>query len=114
MSEEETKMNAWIRGAAAALALTAMGAFAAAQHEGHGAAPKPTPAPGADDCAARAKESLQALDAASRRIEEARQTNNSAKMRAAVEELQRDLAHIRARLAASVPPSPPPAASRGR
>src|SRR5262245_487101 len=109
MSRKETKMKSWIRAAVAA-ALFAMGAatVAVAQHEGHGAAPKPSPVPSAQgDCAARARESLRALDAASRRLEEARQTNNPAKMRAAVEELQRDLAEIRARLTASSPPPSP-------
>ena len=92
--------------AAAVLAALATATGAFAQHEGHGAAPKPTPAPGVQgDCAARAQESLRVLDAASGRIEEARQTNNPAKMRAAVEELQRDLGEIRARLSASVPPA---------
>jgi hypothetical protein len=84
---------------------------AAAQHDGHGAPAKPTPARVATgDCAARARESLKLLDAAGRRIEEARQTNNPAKIRAAVEELQRDLGEIRARLSsvAGGPSSPTP------
>jgi hypothetical protein len=118
MWRKETTMRQRIRIAAAAAALLAIGPFARqafAQHEGHGAAAKPTAVSGAHgDCAARAKESLHVLDAASRRIEEARQTNNPGKMRAAVEELQRDLAQIRARMAASIPPPATPPAPGGR
>jgi hypothetical protein len=115
MGKKETSMRNWIRSAAAAAALIAAAVGASAQHEGHGMASKPTPVRGiTGDCAARARESLRAVDAASRRIEEARQTNNPAKMRAAVEELQRDLGEIRASLAASVPSSPTPSASGPR
>jgi hypothetical protein len=103
-----------MRVAAAAAALAACAAEVSAQHEGHGAA-KPTPVRGVTgDCAASVREGLRALDAASRRIEEARQTNNPAKMRVVVEELQRDLAELRARLSASIPESPTPSAPGGR
>jgi hypothetical protein len=113
--KEKTRTRPWFQSAAAAamLAILAGARVADAQHEGHGAPATPTPpgvAPG--DCAARARESLRVLDAASRKIEEARQTNNPAKMRAAVEELQRDLGEIRSRLSASIP-SPTPSVTGG-
>ena len=108
MREKETTMRHWIRNGAASAMLAALATGALAQHEGHGTAPKPTPVPGVrTDCASRAQESLRVLDAASRRIEEARQTNNPAKMRAAVEELQRDLGEIRDRLSAWAPDTAP-------
>ena len=105
---EKGRTRAWLRGAAAAAVFASAGSMAIAQHHGHATPARPTPGPGVRaDCGASVEESLRTLDAASRRIEEARQTNNPAKMRAAIEELQRDLGEIRARLSAAAPPTTP-------
>ena len=101
---EKTRRPGWlgVASAAAVFTLAAGAAVAAAQHAGHSAPAQPTPAPvGRGDCGSRVEESLR--DVASRRLEEARQTNTPAKMRAAVEQLQRDLDEIRVRLS----PKPP-------
>ena len=103
---DKTRRPGWlgVASAAAVFTLAAGAAVAAAQHAGHSAPAQPKPAPvGLGDCGSRVEESLRAVDVASRRIEEARQTNNPAKMRAAVEQLQRDLDEIRVRLS----PKPP-------
>lgn len=71
---------------------------ARAQHEGHGTASPPGPQdPG--PCAAGGRQALAAIDAASGRLESARQTNSPAEMRAAVADLQAILTAMRGQLA---------------
>ena len=68
-------------------------AFAgAAQHAGQTAAP---PTAGANACAEHAAQSLRIIDRINRQLEAARQSNNPARMRAAMDDLQGALAELK-------------------
>ncbi|MGH9315789.1 MAG: hypothetical protein ACRD1P_01585 [Thermoanaerobaculia bacterium] len=64
-----------------------------AQHEGHRMPGAAAGAGGA--CAEHAREGLQIVDRINRRLEESRQTNNPARMRAAMDDLQQALAELK-------------------
>jgi hypothetical protein len=71
----------------------------AGQHEGHQAGAASQPAAGAVAQCVQAQRSIAAtLDAASARLEAARQTNSPAAMRAAIDDLQAALRDVRMRL----------------
>ena len=78
--------------AAAFLAGLAVAPAAFAQHEGHQMSAAPT---GAGACAEHSRASLEILDRAQRRLEESRQTNNPARMRSAMDDLQQALAELK-------------------
>lgn len=84
---------------------------AAAQHEGHQMpmAAQPPAAMDPAQCAGNARQARDAAQAAVRRLEGARQTNDPAAMRTAVDDLQSALDYIQARLEACT--TPPPAAA---
>lgn len=63
-----------------------------AQHEGHQMSAAPT---GGGACAEHSRASLEIIDRAQRRLEESRQTNSPARMRASMDDLQRALAELR-------------------
>ena len=84
--------------AAAAAAFLFAAGSGRAQHEGH-KAPEATP-DGA--CAARARTSLRLVEETAGRLDAARQSNNPAALRAAVDDLQLQLAKIRTELSACV------------
>jgi hypothetical protein len=83
---------------AALCALVAAPVFA--QHEGHQMPGAGTPSPAAVSSCAQSSEGVtRTIDALSGRIDEARQTNDAAKMRAAVADLQVALAQMKTQLA---------------
>jgi YHS domain-containing protein len=84
---------------------------AAAQHEGHQMPMAAQPAAAMDpaQCATNARQARDAAQAAVRRLEGARQNNDPAAMRTAVDDLQSALGFIQARLEACT--APPPAAA---
>ena len=94
-----TRVIHWC-GVAAIVAL--MPAFASAQHEGHQAAGQPAGNVDAAQVAACVESQRQTsalVDAANARIEAARQTNQPAAMRSAIEDLQMTLSTIRTAMA---------------
>jgi YHS domain-containing protein len=60
---------------------------------------------GNEACPARAKESLRIVEAANRRLEEARQANSPRQMRSAVDDFQAALAEIKTQLSLCVSPA---------
>ncbi|MGH9365646.1 MAG: hypothetical protein ACRD1B_10355 [Thermoanaerobaculia bacterium] len=78
--------------AAAFLAGLAVAAVAFAQHEGRQMSAAPA---GAGACAEHSRASIEIIDRAQRRLEESRQTNNPARMRAAMDDLQQALAELK-------------------
>lgn len=74
--------------------LAGLGAATAAfaQHEGHQMLAAPA---GMGACAEHSRASLEIIDRAQRRLEESRQTNSPARMRSAMDDLQRALAELR-------------------
>ena len=63
-----------------------------AQHDGHQMSAAPA---GASACAEHSRASLEIIDRAQRRLEESRQTNNPARMRSAMDDLQQALAELK-------------------
>jgi YHS domain-containing protein len=105
---KERTMRGTFTGAVIALLLAGGRPAAIAQHAGHSGAP-PDVAGGA--CAEHAQQSLQIIDRINRRLEEARQSNNPAKMRAAMDELQAALGELKPHQLAigATPPKEAPA-----
>ena len=85
--------------AAVCLAGLAVGSIAFAQHEGHQMSAAPA---GSGACAEHSRVSLEIIDRAQRRLEESRQTNNPARMRAAMDDLQQALAELKTHLSLCV------------
>lgn len=79
-------------------------ATALTQHEGHQMPGMPSSAvsPAVSSCAESSQAVTRALDAASIRIDEARQTNEPANLRAAVSDLQLALGQMRTLLASCI------------
>jgi YHS domain-containing protein len=94
-------MKQGIRTAIAFLALLPAPVAVLAQHEGHQAGGQA----GDQACLGRAKESLRIVEAADRRLEEARQTNSPRQMRAAVDDLQAALVEVKTQLSLCVTPA---------
>lgn len=78
---------------AAAVLLMGVAAMAAAQHAGHSAAAPPAAGDGV--CAQHARQSAQIIDRINSQLEQARQSNSPAKMRAAMDELQAALGELK-------------------
>ncbi len=76
---------------AAAVLLMSGAAMAVAQHAGHSAAPPEAGGP----CAEHAQQSVQIIDRINSQLEEARQSNSPAKMRAAMDALQASLGELK-------------------
>ncbi|MGH9367130.1 MAG: YHS domain-containing protein, partial [Thermoanaerobaculia bacterium] len=72
---------------------------AIAQHAGHSGAP---PEAEGGTCAEHARQSLQIIDRINRRLEEARQSNNPARMRAAMDDLQAALGELKTHQSLSI------------
>lgn len=85
-------MKAILMSAAAAL-LMGGPAMASAQHAGHSAA---QPEAG-ETCAEHARQSVQIIDQINSRLEQARQSNNPLRMRAAMDDLQAALGELKTR-----------------
>lgn len=96
-------MNFRMLASAGVVALSAA-VTVAAQHEGPQTTPAPQPpaAMGAQ-CVQAQRVVVVTLDAASERLETARQTNSPAAMRAAIDDLQAVLRDVRTRLAGCTP-----------
>lgn len=77
------------------LAATVLSAPAAAQHQGH----QPPQATQATPCSQAQASVTAAIDASIKRLEDARQTNSAAAMRAATADVQAALLQMRAQLA---------------
>lgn len=96
-------MRRTIRYVAISLALPFGASLALAQHEGH---QMPAQKDGQIQADPRVRASLAEIERLNMTIESARQTNDPAKMRAAIDGLESSLAAIRANLLAVPPPEP--------
>lgn len=102
MNPQRNTMKSGIRAVIVVAALLAWAGVSLAQHEGHQMGGAPT---GEGACLAHAKEGLRIVEGASRRLEEARQTNSPQKMRSAISELQAALGEVRTQLSLCVGPA---------
>ncbi len=88
--------------------IAVLGTSGAAQHEGH-----QTLGAAMDPCREQSQEAIGVIDAANRRLELARQTNNPSEMRAAVDALQAALGQIKEQLRPCAAPADAGGAAAG-